>query len=81
MARIMKGTVVSDAADKTIVVRVDTRKSHPLYHKQYTVSKRYQTHDEKNEAKNGVKVEITEGRPRSKTKRWEVTKVSEKANS
>ncbi|MBP6042167.1 30S ribosomal protein S17 [Candidatus Saccharibacteria bacterium] len=81
MARIMKGTVVSDAADKTIVVRVDTRKSHPLYHKQYTVSKRYQTHDEKNEAKNGDKVEITEGRPRSKTKRWEVTKVLEKANS
>jgi len=40
MARIMKGTVVSDAADKTIVVRVDTRNSHPLYHKQYTVSKR-----------------------------------------
>ncbi|MBP7018225.1 30S ribosomal protein S17 [Candidatus Saccharibacteria bacterium] len=81
MARIMKGTVVSDAADKTIVVRVDTRKSHPLYHKQYTVSKRYQSHDQENVAKIGDIVEITEGRPRSKTKRWEMTKILEKANS
>lgn len=81
MARIIKGTVVSEATDKTVIVRVDARKSHPLYHKQYTVSKRYPAHDEKNEAKVGDKVEITEGKPRSKTKKWEVTKITEKANS
>jgi len=77
MARQFKGTVVSDKADKTIVVRVDTRKSHPFYHKQYTVSKRYQAHDDKNQAKLGDIVEITEGRPRSKTKRFELSKVIE----
>ena len=68
MARILKGKVVSDKADKTVVVRVDTSKTHPLYHKSYTVYKRYQAHDEKNESKVGDLVEITEGRPISKQK-------------
>lgn len=79
MARVLKGRVVSDKADKTVVVRVDTRKSHPLYHKSYTVSKRYQAHDEKNESKLGDMVEITEGRPLSKTKRFVVSSIVEKA--
>jgi len=79
MARILKGKVVSDKADKTVVVRVDTSKTHPLYHKSYTVYKRYQAHDEKNESKVGDLVEITEGRPISKTKRFKVSKVVTKA--
>ena len=79
MARILKGKVVSDKADKTVVVRVDTSKTHPLYHKSYTVYKRYQAHDEKNESKVGDLVEITEGRPNSKTKRFKVSKVVTKA--
>ncbi len=79
MARILKGKVVSDKADKTVVVRVDTSKTHPLYHKSYTVYKRYQAHDEKNESKVGDLVEITEGRPISKTKRFKISKVVTKA--
>ena len=79
MARILKGKVVSDKTDKTVVVRVDTSKTHPLYHKSYTVYKRYQAHDEKNESKVGDLVEITEGRPISKTKRFKISKVVTKA--
>ncbi len=79
MARVLKGKVVSDKADKTVVVRVDTRKSHPLYKKSFTVSKRYQAHDEKNDAKIGDTVEIIEGRPLSKTKRFTIAKIVDKA--
>jgi small subunit ribosomal protein S17 len=79
MARSLIGTVASDKADKTIVVAVATRKTHPLYKKQYTITTRFAAHDEKNEAKAGDKVEITECRPLSASKRFTLTKVIERA--
>ena len=78
MARTLVGTVVSDKADKTIVVAVQTRKTHPVYKKQYTVTSRFAGHDEKNEAKHGDKVEITECRPISASKRFTLTKIIER---
>lgn len=80
MARTMLGTVVSDRGDKTIVVAVQTRKTHPVYKKQYTVTTRFAAHDEKNEAKQGDKVEIIECRPISATKRFTLNSVVEKAH-
>ena len=58
MAKKLIGTVVSDVQDKTIVVKTVRRITHPLYRKQYTSSKKYQAHDEKNEAQIGDKVSI-----------------------
>ena len=55
MAKSIIGTVSSNKADKTIVVTVQTRKTHPLYRKQYTVSKKFMAHDEKNEAQKATK--------------------------
>ena len=80
MARTMIGTVASDKADKTIVVAVQTRKTHPIYKKQYTVTARFASHDENNEAKTGDKVEITECRPISASKRFTLTKVLERGS-
>lgn len=78
MARRMIGTVVSDVQDKTIVVKTVRRVTHPLYKKQYTVSKNYQVHDEKNEAQVGDKVSISETKPISKNKSWKLEKVVER---
>ena len=71
----MKGVVVSDKMDKTVVVKVNTTKTHPKYLKRYKVSKKYKAHDEKNEFKIGDQVLIIETRPMSKEKRWEVRKL------
>lgn len=79
MARTLVGTVASDKADKTIVVAVSTRKTHPVYKKQYTVTKRYAAHDEKNAAHVGDVVEIVECRPLSASKRFTLNKLVEKA--
>jgi len=68
----MQGTVVSDKADKTIVVRVDRRFMHSLYKKVIRRSKRYAAHDETNAHKIGDVVRIQECRPISKRKCWEV---------
>jgi small subunit ribosomal protein S17 len=70
--RIMQGTVVSDANDKTVVVRVERRIMHPVYKKYITRSKRYHAHDEENRCKVGDVVRIIECRPISKLKRWAV---------
>ena len=70
--RIMQGTVVSDANDKTVVVRVERRIMHPVYKKYITRSKRYHAHDEENRCKTGDSVRIVECRPISKLKRWAV---------
>ncbi|MBT3926648.1 MAG: 30S ribosomal protein S17 [Rhodospirillaceae bacterium] len=70
--RIMQGTVVSDKADKTIVVRVDRRFMHSLYKKVIRRSKRYAAHDETNTHKIGDVVRIQECRPISKRKCWQV---------
>lgn len=72
--RTLKGTVVSDKMEKTIVVEVERLRVHPKYKKRYKVSKRYKAHDEKNECKVGDKVVIQETRPISKEKRWIVVK-------
>ncbi|MEO0544310.1 MAG: 30S ribosomal protein S17 [Pseudomonadota bacterium] len=70
--RILQGTVVSDKNDKTVVVRVERRFSHPLLKKTVRRSKRYQAHDENNTFKVGDKVSIQETAPISKNKRWSV---------
>lgn len=75
MAKNFQGVVVSDKGDKTIVVLVETRKTHPLYKKQYTVSKRFMAHDQNNQAKPGDKVIITETRPISKRKKFILSKI------
>lgn len=68
--RILQGVVVSDANDKTIVVRVERRFTHPLYKKTVRRSKKYHAHDEGNMAKQGDKVRIQECPPISKNKCW-----------
>ena len=68
--RVMQGVVVSDAAEKTISVRVDRRVMHPIYKKFVTRSKKFLAHDENNEFKAGDVVRIEESRPISKRKRW-----------
>ena len=73
------GKVVSDKNNKTITVLVETYKKHPLYGKRVKYSKKYAAHDEKNEAKIGDTVRISMTRPLSKTKRYELVKVIEKA--
>jgi len=78
MARTIVGTVSSNKTDKTIVVTVQTRKTHPLYRKQYSVSKKFMAHDENNEAEVGDKVSITETRPLSARKRYTLAKIIEK---
>lgn len=78
MARTIIGTVTSNKTDKTIVVTVHERKTHPLYRKQYTVSKKFMAHDEKNQAETGDKVAIVETRPISARKRFVLDHIIEK---
>ena len=73
------GKVVSDKANKTITVLVETHKSHPKYGKRVKYSKKFTAHDEKNEAKMGDTVKIKMTKPLSKTKRYELAEVIEKA--
>lgn len=77
--RELIGVVVSDKAEKTISVKVETYKVDPLYKKRIKYSKKYAAHDEKNIAKIGDKVRLVETRPLSKTKRYELAEVIEKA--
>jgi len=70
--RILQGVVVSDTNDKTIVVRVERRFTHPLFKKTVRRSKKYHAHDEANAAKVGDMVRIEECPPISKNKRWTV---------
>ena len=78
MARKISGTVTSDVQDKTIVVTTVRRETHPLYGKKYTVTTKFQAHDEKNEAKKGDTVVISETRPVSKTKTWKLDEIVER---
>ena len=66
----LTGLIVSDKMDKTVVVKVDSRKRHHKYKKSYTVSKKFKAHDEKNEYKTGDKVIIESTRPISKDKKF-----------
>ena len=73
--RTIQGIVVSDKMDKTIVVTVEQRKKHRLYHKVVTFTRRYKAHDEDNACRLGDVVRISESRPLSKEKRWRVIEV------
>jgi small subunit ribosomal protein S17 len=73
--KVRVGVVVSDKADKTVVVKVERRFAHPLYGKGVARTKKYHVHDENNEYKVGDTVRITETRPLSKTKRWRVVSL------
>ena len=73
--RILKGIVVSDKMDKTIVVLVERLKQHPRYKKRYKVRKKYKAHDPKNQYKINDKVMIQENKPISRDKRWIVVEI------
>lgn len=70
--RVLTGTIVSDKAEKTVVVRVERRVKHPLYGKIIKLSKKYHAHDEANAYKLGEQVHIEECAPISKQKAWKV---------
>jgi small subunit ribosomal protein S17 len=74
MIRTLRGTVVSDKMDKTIVVAVSSVKEHPIYRKKFKVTTRFKAHDADNSAHVGDLVEITETRPISRDKRWTVAR-------
>lgn len=78
-ARELVGKVVSDKNDKTITVLVETYKTDPLYKKRVKYSKKFTAHDERNEAKTGDTVRIAETRPLSRTKRFRLVEIVEKA--
>ena len=69
--KILNGTVIRDKNNKTIVVMVKRKYSHPFFGKVITSSKKYHAHDETNKFKTGDKVKIIESKPFSKKKRWE----------
>ena len=77
--KVLRGTVVSDKMDKTIVVEINTTKSHPLYGRQVKYTKKFKAHDENNEAAVGDIVEIMETRPLSADKHFRLVKIVTKA--
>ena len=78
-AKVRQGIVVSDKGQKSIVVRIDTARRHPTYEKVVRRSRTLHAHDERNEAGEGDVVRVVETRPLSKTKRWRLVEVLEKA--
>ncbi|HJB49232.1 MULTISPECIES: 30S ribosomal protein S17 [Atopobiaceae] len=77
--KVVTGTVVSISGDKSITVKIDYRKRHPKYGKMMTISKKLHAHDEKNECGVGDLVTVMETRPLSKTKRWRLVEIVERA--
>ena len=77
--KTLQGRVVANATDKTISVLVESYRKHPLYGKRVKYSKKYATHDESNTANLGDLVRIEECRPMSKTKKFTLVEVVEKA--
>lgn len=78
--KLLKGKVVSDKMDKTIVVAVENRRPHPKYKKMVLRTNKFKAHDESNKCKIGDLVEIIEHRPISKTKRWLLKEILVKAD-
>jgi small subunit ribosomal protein S17 len=78
--RVLQGVVVSDKENKTVIVRVDRRFTHPTMKKTIRRSKKYHAHDEQNAYSTGDTVWIEERRPISKLKCWEVIRGEKKAN-
>lgn len=79
MAKTLIGTVSSTAPNKTIVITIQTRKTHPIYKKQYTVTSKYMAHDENNECNVGDQVSIIETRPLSARKRYILQNIIQRA--
>jgi len=79
LKKILTGIVTSDKMNKTIVVRVDSKKPHYKYSKLVRKSVKFKAHDEKNSAKIGNRVKIVQTRPLSKDKRWRLVEIVEKA--
>lgn len=77
--KVRVGVVVSDAMDKTVLVRIDRKMRHPLYKKTVARSSKLAAHDENNDAHVGDTVRVMETRPLSKTKRWRIVEVVERA--
>jgi small subunit ribosomal protein S17 len=77
--KVRAGVVVSDRMDKTVVVQVEDLRAHNLYRKVMRRRRRFQAHDEVNECRNGDRVRIMETRPLSRTKRWRVVEILERA--
>lgn len=77
--KVRTGVVVSLSGNKTVTVEITYRKHHPKYGKMMTVSKKLHCHDEKNECGLGDTVRVMETRPLSKTKRWRVMEIVERA--
>lgn len=78
MPKVLTGIVTSDLPDKTIVITVRVRRTHPIYKKQYTVNTKFMAHDEQNKAKSGDLVTISEIRPISARKRFKLDKIIER---
>jgi small subunit ribosomal protein S17 len=78
-AKVRQGVVVSDKADKTITVRIDIQRAHRMYGKVVRNSSTLHVHDESNEANVGDTVRVIESRPLSRTKRWRLVEVLERA--
>ncbi len=79
MKRQLVGTVVSNKMDKTVIVLVERLVKHRLYHKYIRRRAKFSAHDEGNACQTGDKVLITESRPISKTKKWRISQIVEKA--
>ena len=77
--KVRTGVVVSDAMEKTVVVKVERRRRHPMYGKSVRRTSKLHAHDEANEAKAGDVVRLVETRPLSRTKRWRVVAIVERA--
>src|ERR671935_2095747 len=77
--KVRTGVVVSDAMDKTVLVRIDRKVRHPLYKKTVARSNKLAAHDPENDAHVGDTVRVVETRPLSKTKRWRVVEIVERA--
>ena len=77
--KVRTGVVVSDTMDKTVLVRIDRKVTHPLYKKTVRRSSKLAAHDERNEAHVGDTVRVMETRPISKSKRWRIVEIVERA--
>ena len=77
--KVLRGRVASDKMNKSVVVSIERLVKHPLYGKRIKRTSRYTAHDETNDCREGDLVEIMETRPMSKTKRWRVIRVIERA--
>ena len=79
LRKVRQGVVISTKMDKNIVIASKFKEKHPIYGKFVQKTKKYHAHDEKNEAQVGDTVQIMETRPLSKTKRWRLVQIIEKA--